>query len=215
MSEIYIRDKFISKLSDYGFMCLLGICLHANCKNIPEGKPGGITQKLVAMELTDNITKSLTRAIASGFKDLEENNLISVIDKYHYRVDYSKLCYDNDFYTKIYDYEIFKIMNYESHDKKSGLLKYMAALFSTFNKKKKIGYMPQTYIMEGISKSASTIGKYNKILTDLGIVGIIKIPPHYLENGKLSRSNNIYYRPEDKDKAIGFANRLINTKEDI
>lgn len=202
MGEIYIRDKYIRELSDYGFMCFLGIHLHANQRNIPGGKPGLVTQKIIASELTDNITKTLTRAIISGFENLIENNLISQIDRFHYMVDYQKFCYDKDYFTKIYDYEIYKVMNCEAREKKSGLLKYMAALFSTFNKKSEVGYMPQSYILEDLNKSASTVCKYNDVLTDLGIIGILKSAPHYLSDGRFIRTNNVYYRPENLATAV-------------
>ena len=103
----------------------------------------------------------------------------------------------------------------------------MAALFSTFNKKTEIGYMPQNYILDGLNKSTATADKYNGILMDLGIIGIIKSRPHYFDDGRLVRIHNVYYRPENMTTAIkcskyiyepdslDLSNRVANTKEDI
>jgi len=205
MSEIFIKNRYLTELTDYGFMVLTGLLLHSNAKNIPDGKPGLVTQKIVAYELSATESKSLARAISAGFDELLEKGIISNIDRFHYLVDYSLLCCDDSFFTTVHDYEISRVMNYESHNKKSGLLKYMCTLFSTFDMKRKIGYMPQTYITEGLNKSLATIDKYNDILIELGIIGILKPNPYILKNGKMVKPTNIYYRPENVKTAIEYS----------
>lgn len=178
--------------------------LHANHRNIPGGNSGLITQKIIANELLAVNDRSALKSITTGIDGLIKREIMSVHDRFHYLVDYKKLCCEDEFFTIIYSNEIYKIMNYDSHDKKSGLLRYMCSLFSTFNNKYNIGFMPQSYISDCLNKSIATIEKYNTILVNLEIIGILKPSGYINRNGKADKLTNIYYRPKDYSRAVNY-----------
>ena len=166
---------------------------------------------------------NLRRKIVNGLLELEENNIISIIerkDRNGALMDLSTLWFSTKKgsegfkqFTIITFNEIRKIMNLDNSSPERILL-YFCVVISTLYKIKqaKVGDMKISDLTKIFDASQSTVLKYNSILCENNLLYICKANKLVMDkDGRVMNSfNNVYSRPEDK--AVAEATQRDNIK---
>lgn len=178
--------------------------------------------------------KALTDSLQRGIYELAGGEWISIHKdlstnkSYEFVLDLEKIWIDTgkDKFTVVYSNDVYKIMTCnEKMDKKIRMLKYYAALVSTFDwsLNSKIGHMSQEYIAEQANNSSRTCQRYNDILVDMQIIYVYKSNDKISDGNKLKQIKNCYSRYEDRDvceryaagfeEMYGVQHKIVQTKK--
>lgn len=165
----------------------------------------------------------LRRKLVNGLLELEENNIISIVerkDRNGALMDFSTLWFSTKKgsegfkqFTIITLNEIRKIMNLDNSSPERILL-YFCVIISTLYKIKqaKVGDMTISDLTKMFNASQSTVLKYNSILCENGLLYICKANKLVMDKdgGIMNGFSNVYSRPVDK--AVAEATQRDNIK---
>jgi hypothetical protein len=182
-----------------------------------------VTYNYISYVLTTQIkwTRYFIEDIETGFNELVKNNILQIkhqisktdyiLDLTNIYVDTNKVSKTKDFFSKLLDEEIYKIMNCNSKEKFK-ILRYYISLVGTFVKNEKdsenkyasVGYASQDTLGQVANISISSVKRYNKILEDLEILYIYSAKDLIMDTGsnQISAITNTYGRFSDKSKII-------------
>lgn len=217
MIKICIPENLID-LTDAEFAVLAGVSICSGTRIFEIKDYASFSIFNIGFALTGKIpSKSIVKSLRSGVGKLKEKGIIFEITKGYYTLNtYKDFDHTKDKFILIPVLPIKKIINMESDNIRSiSLLHYFGIFISTFDHVKNIGYMPLSYISKRTGKSLATINKYNKILLENELIGVI----HGVSDDKLAR-HNVYYLPGYFENAREYARsrgwlRTINSKKAI
>lgn len=180
----------------------------------------------VLMVLQEKYEKVFLDSLQRGIYELQLAGAIKILQDFstrtsnEYLLDFSNMYLDTDKeqFVTISPEEIYKILTCnEIMRKKISMLKYFAALVSTFNWSKsmrklqgKIGTMSIEYIALQASISSRTSIRYNEILSEMKLIYIYKSNDKVRDGDKLRQIKNCYSRYADKDVCEEYASNYEN-----